>query len=60
MRGYKRGDKYEFQVSRGNTRKGIVVRSDRKSITVRYMADKRSRTCTFTKEEVYACGQRKV
>lgn len=54
MRGYKRGDKYQFETKRGITRYGIIVRSDKDSITVLYNAEERSRTRTFTKEEVYA------
>lgn len=60
MRGYKRGDKYQFEIKRGITRCGIIVRSDKDSITVLYNAEERSRTRTFTKEEVYASKRRKI
>ena len=60
MRGYKRGDEYQFETKFGITRHGIIVRSDKDSITVRYNAEERSRTRVIKREEVYASKRRKI
>ena len=60
MRGYKRGDVYTFKIQIGETRKGVIVRSNKESITVLYKVNKKSRTRTFTKEDVNASKRRKI
>ena len=48
----KRGDLYSFQISRGFTRTGTIVRIDKDSITVLYKADKNLRTRKVLKKDI--------
>lgn len=52
VKGYKRGDSYSFELKKGLTRIGKVVRSNRSYIVVVYKAEKNIRTRTIKKGDL--------